>query len=422
MSRAHPRRASAFVGGRRVRRRRGPPLPERARRRVARPSGTWARDGCASSACTSTTPRCGCPASRGRAGAPVRARDPLRHEHQGPRPHRAQPRGDARLGHTDAAKLRRWEREMDRVFPDIKAGDRLVGVSLPGKEARFYSQDRFLGAVADPEFAQRLLRHLARPGHDRAEAARADAAARALGVAAAGRVARAARRLRRPGAAARDGGAADLRPRARSSTPTRSGSRSRASAAMLLAARILDAVQDPLLGWWSDRRALARRQPLGLRRRRRAAARPRACSGSSIRPSTGPARSAWWLIVNLVVVYTAFSLVTVSYQALRRGDLRRPRRAHARDGVARGLRADRRLPRRGAARDPQGVDGRARGLRAASRSIFVPLAIVAAARDDPRVAAGARASAAPVDPRDLRRARRAVSQRALPAPARWSSC
>ena len=58
------------------------------------------------------------------------------------------------LGFTDADKLKRWEAAMDRVFPDIKPGDRLVGVHVPGKEARFYSNDRLLGAVADPEFAR----------------------------------------------------------------------------------------------------------------------------------------------------------------------------------------------------------------------------------------------------------------------------
>ena len=57
-------------------------------------------------------------------------------------------------GHRDEAKLKRWEAEMDRVFPDLKPGDRLVGVSVPGKEARFYGQEKFLGVVPDPEFAQ----------------------------------------------------------------------------------------------------------------------------------------------------------------------------------------------------------------------------------------------------------------------------
>lgn len=59
-----------------------------------------------------------------------------------------------RLGYNDAAKLGRWEAEMDRVFPDIRPGDRLVGVSLPGTGASFYSDRRFLGTVADPEFAR----------------------------------------------------------------------------------------------------------------------------------------------------------------------------------------------------------------------------------------------------------------------------
>jgi hypothetical protein len=58
------------------------------------------------------------------------------------------------LGYKDEAKFTAWEKEMDRIFPDLKPGDRLVGVHVPGKEARFYSQDKFLGTVADPEFAQ----------------------------------------------------------------------------------------------------------------------------------------------------------------------------------------------------------------------------------------------------------------------------
>jgi hypothetical protein len=69
-----------------------------------------------------------------------------------------------RLGYTDPGKLRRWESAMDRVFPDIKPGDRLVGVSLPGREARFYSQDRFLGTVADPEFARAFFAIWLDPG------------------------------------------------------------------------------------------------------------------------------------------------------------------------------------------------------------------------------------------------------------------
>ena len=58
-----------------------------------------------------------------------------------------------KLGHRDPARLARWDREMRRVFPDIRAGDRLVGVHLPGREARFYNAQGLIGTVADAEFA-----------------------------------------------------------------------------------------------------------------------------------------------------------------------------------------------------------------------------------------------------------------------------
>jgi hypothetical protein len=58
------------------------------------------------------------------------------------------------IGVTDDTKLRRWEEVMDRLFPDIRPGDRLVGLHLPGREARFYNQERLLGTVPDPEFAR----------------------------------------------------------------------------------------------------------------------------------------------------------------------------------------------------------------------------------------------------------------------------
>ena len=56
-------------------------------------------------------------------------------------------------GMTDESKCKRREAEMTRIFPDIRSGDRLVGVHLPGKGAAFYSADKALGMIADPEFA-----------------------------------------------------------------------------------------------------------------------------------------------------------------------------------------------------------------------------------------------------------------------------
>jgi hypothetical protein len=53
----------------------------------------------------------------------------------------------------DAATLARWEQQMKALFPDVKDGDRLTGVYLPGRGATFYSGDRLLGTIADDAFA-----------------------------------------------------------------------------------------------------------------------------------------------------------------------------------------------------------------------------------------------------------------------------
>ena len=57
-------------------------------------------------------------------------------------------------GWRDETKLKRWGEEMARIFPDIAQGDALIGVSIPGKEARFYSRDKLIAVVADPEFSR----------------------------------------------------------------------------------------------------------------------------------------------------------------------------------------------------------------------------------------------------------------------------
>ncbi len=57
-------------------------------------------------------------------------------------------------GYEDESKLKRWGEQMARVFPDIKKGDTLIGVSIPGKEARFYDREKLIAAVPDPEFAK----------------------------------------------------------------------------------------------------------------------------------------------------------------------------------------------------------------------------------------------------------------------------
>lgn len=59
-----------------------------------------------------------------------------------------------RLGAGDEAQLARWHARMARVFPDIRPGDRLVGVAIPGREARFYGEERLLGVIEDADFGR----------------------------------------------------------------------------------------------------------------------------------------------------------------------------------------------------------------------------------------------------------------------------
>jgi Na+/melibiose symporter-like transporter len=84
--------------------------------------------------------------------------------------------------------------------------------------------------------------------------------------------------------------------------------------AILLAARIVDAVQDPFFGWWSDRaraRGASRWAFVGIG----APLLALGMAGLFHPPAAGSRGLSWWLVANLVLVYTAFSLVTVSYQA-----------------------------------------------------------------------------------------------------------
>jgi len=59
-----------------------------------------------------------------------------------------------RLGFGDEARLRRWEREMARAFPDVEKGERLTGVHRPGTGAEFYHDGRLVGVIADADFAR----------------------------------------------------------------------------------------------------------------------------------------------------------------------------------------------------------------------------------------------------------------------------
>ena len=62
-----------------------------------------------------------------------------------------------RQGEIAEADAQRWLAAMTRLFPDVGAGDRLTGVNLPGRGARFYANGTARGEVAEPAFAQRFF-------------------------------------------------------------------------------------------------------------------------------------------------------------------------------------------------------------------------------------------------------------------------
>ena len=64
------------------------------------------------------------------------------------------PKEMRRLGFGNDAALHAWSREMARVFTDIRKGDRLTGVNIPGKGVEFYHNDRFAGLISDTLFAR----------------------------------------------------------------------------------------------------------------------------------------------------------------------------------------------------------------------------------------------------------------------------
>lgn len=59
-----------------------------------------------------------------------------------------------RAGPIPEAQARRWLAEMQKIFPDVKAGDRITGQHLPGQGARFWLNGRAVGQVDDADFGR----------------------------------------------------------------------------------------------------------------------------------------------------------------------------------------------------------------------------------------------------------------------------
>jgi Chalcone isomerase-like len=52
------------------------------------------------------------------------------------------------------AQYEPWLKEMRRIFPNVKPNDRITGVHMPGKGAKFFHNGKPTGEVNDPEFAK----------------------------------------------------------------------------------------------------------------------------------------------------------------------------------------------------------------------------------------------------------------------------
>lgn len=58
------------------------------------------------------------------------------------------------VGTVSDAQAGRWLDAMLKLFPDVKDGDHIAGLHLPGQGARFTLNDQPLGEVPDPDFAR----------------------------------------------------------------------------------------------------------------------------------------------------------------------------------------------------------------------------------------------------------------------------
>jgi hypothetical protein len=60
----------------------------------------------------------------------------------------------AKLGYGTTEQRSSWGEQMRRMFPDVRRGDRLTGVNLPGGVVRYFHNGKSIGEIADPGFAR----------------------------------------------------------------------------------------------------------------------------------------------------------------------------------------------------------------------------------------------------------------------------
>ena len=62
-----------------------------------------------------------------------------------------------RGGTLDEAEAQRWQAQLQQLLPDVRAGDRILGLYRPGHGAAFLVNGVPRGEIADPRFATRFF-------------------------------------------------------------------------------------------------------------------------------------------------------------------------------------------------------------------------------------------------------------------------
>ncbi|MBX9834012.1 MAG: chalcone isomerase family protein [Burkholderiaceae bacterium] len=63
-----------------------------------------------------------------------------------------------RISTSSPEQILAWSKWMETLFVDVKSGDQLVGVHLPGEGVRFFLNGKLLGESADPAFSEAFFK------------------------------------------------------------------------------------------------------------------------------------------------------------------------------------------------------------------------------------------------------------------------
>lgn len=63
-----------------------------------------------------------------------------------------------RISTSSPEQILAWSKSMETLFVDVKSGDQLVGVHLPGEGARFFLNGKLMGESADPAFSEAFFK------------------------------------------------------------------------------------------------------------------------------------------------------------------------------------------------------------------------------------------------------------------------